>query len=321
MLAGVVISDQQELADLYQTKFTTMLFGLKVPSRTGEAVNALNFLKFYRKLLQIFRQTEASHVLVPMHHPWMVAALALLPRRMKLVSVIHDAIPHEGDPKMLVALTNFVICKYSAATLFMSESQRQHQLSQAFCGKIKTGMIRHPSFSHYFDHTSDHSATKPNSVDFIFFGRLEPYKGLNFLIEAFELVRQKRSNASLLVVGRPGKGFIREDIERPGVQIDERYIPDREVPATIQGGKVVVLPYLTATQSGVMTAANDFGRICVSTPLSGLKEQAEYTGRVYFSDQLTPEAFARAMIEALDGGAIGGALVKSKITDYFEADN
>lgn len=317
MLAGVVISNQQELDDLYRDRFPNQSFSLNVPNSIREATKIFSFIVFYKELFRIFSRANATHILVPMHHPWMAITLALLPSRIHVISIIHDAIPHEGDNKYFAKLFNLIICRYSWATLFLSEFQRKYQLTQAFCKNSKTGLIRHPSFRHYVEKFSGREVEETESFDFVFFGRLEPYKGLNLLIDAFKVVRLMKSNATLLIAGRPGKDFIRVGIESPGVQIDARYIPDDEVPAVIQRGRVVVLPYLTATQSGVMTVASDFGRVCVSTPLSGLKEQAEYTGHVYFADQLTPVSLAKAMTSAFNAPVIKAKVIESGINDYL----
>jgi glycosyltransferase involved in cell wall biosynthesis len=116
----------------------------------------------------------------------------------------------------------------------------------------------------------------------LFFGLLAPSKGIEDLIEAFSVVREK-SDARLLIAGYPTKHFdierVKEKIAQLGlaehVALDLRYIPIEEIGPLMRLATVAVYPYRTSTQSGALQVAYTFGRPVVATEVGGLPEAVE----------------------------------------------
>lgn len=146
----------------------------------------------------------------------------------------------------------------------------------------------------------------PDRPVVLFFGGLRPSKGLPDLIDAFALVRQE-IEASLLIVGFPTTDF---DPERlfararrrkvdDDVIIDGRYAPLEDVGPLVRTGAVVVLPYRTATASGVLQVAYAFGRPVVVTDVGDLPSSVEHgeTGLVVPPED--PDQLARALVKML----------------------
>lgn len=110
----------------------------------------------------------------------------------------------------------------------------------------------------------------------LFFGYVRDYKGLDTLLEAWPRVRERRP-ATLVVAGefyekperyralaaRAGEGAVR---------FIDRYIPDDEVEALFRAADVAVLPYRSATQSGVTHVAYALGTPVITTRVGGLAE-------------------------------------------------
>lgn len=114
-----------------------------------------------------------------------------------------------------------------------------------------------------------------NKYTFLYFGFIEHYKGLNILAAAYRKLRQQRNNISLIIAGNGDfspyeKAF--SDLE--DVTVINRYIKDEEVGALFAGPNVVsVLPYLNATQSGVIPIAYEYLTPVIASDTGGLKEQ------------------------------------------------
>ena len=96
----------------------------------------------------------------------------------------------------------------------------------------------------------------PATTDFLFFGRVRAYKGLDLLRDAFAALRERHPGATLRVVGEgdvegcaPGLSAL------PGVTVEPRWVPDGEMPALLSAARAVVLPYREASQSGVLPLA------------------------------------------------------------------
>lgn len=112
----------------------------------------------------------------------------------------------------------------------------------------------------------------------LFFGFVRPYKGLRFLLQALPTVRQSFPNVHLLVAGEfwEEKSVYTDQIGRLELErivtLLDHYIPNEEVPLCFAAADVVVLPYVHATQSGVVQLAFGCGRPVITTAVGGLAD-------------------------------------------------
>jgi glycosyltransferase involved in cell wall biosynthesis len=111
----------------------------------------------------------------------------------------------------------------------------------------------------------------------LFFGFVRRYKGLGHLLRALASVPADL-NVKLLVVGEfwESESGYRAAAEQLGiadrVQMINRYVPNEEIGLYFSAADVVVLPYLEATQSGVVQIAFGFDRPVITTNIGGLPE-------------------------------------------------
>ena len=112
----------------------------------------------------------------------------------------------------------------------------------------------------------------------LFFGYVRKYKGLNVLLAAMPEIIKKNPKAKLLIVGEfydsPDK--YHEQINNLGikdnVKVVQRFVPNEEVGKYYSVADLVILPYLSATQSGVLNIAYGFGKPVIVTDVGGLAE-------------------------------------------------
>jgi len=116
----------------------------------------------------------------------------------------------------------------------------------------------------------------------LFFGRVTPYKGLEYLIEALGELRKRGENYRLLIAG-PIKDSdeywqrIQEKIHSTGTRgntIDHiGFVPDEKVELYFKAADVLVLPYIDVFQSGVLFLGYSFGLPVIVTNVGSLKEE------------------------------------------------
>ncbi|MDE7139819.1 MAG: glycosyltransferase family 4 protein, partial [Treponemataceae bacterium] len=125
---------------------------------------------------------------------------------------------------------------------------------------------------------------KKNSITkkILFFGRLHEYKGISVLLDAMPIVKEKDSDIVLNIVGN---GIIsnsdNEKIKKLGssCNVKNKYIPNEEIYKYFEDVDFVVVPYIEASQSGVVMLAYAFGKPVIATDIGGLPEQVfEDTG-------------------------------------------
>jgi glycosyltransferase involved in cell wall biosynthesis len=118
----------------------------------------------------------------------------------------------------------------------------------------------------------------------LFFGRIRPYKGLEYLLAAYQLLlANDQSNYRLIVAGEPKKGSeeylqeIRQTVEKEfnegQVILRIQFIPDEDMELYLKGADVLVLPYKEIFQSGVLFLAYSFGLPVVATDVGSFREE------------------------------------------------
>lgn len=130
----------------------------------------------------------------------------------------------------------------------------------------------------------------------LFFGRITSYKGLEVLLKAFQRVRQNIPSR-LLIVGvgdlRPYASLLRQ---APDVELVNRWIDENEIPGFFSRATLLVLPYTSASQSGVLPVAANFGIPVIASRVGGIPEQIE-DGR---TGLLTEPGSVEELIQAIE---------------------
>lgn len=116
----------------------------------------------------------------------------------------------------------------------------------------------------------------------LFFGNISPYKGLEYLVAAFDEILKRDRSYRLMIAGRR-KGAedywnrIEETIAHNGVgeRVIARieYVPDEETELYFKAADVLVLPYTRVFQSGVLFLGYGFGLPAIVADVASLKEE------------------------------------------------
>ena len=127
-----------------------------------------------------------------------------------------------------------------------------------------------------------HLGINPEDQVVLFFGRIKPYKGLEYLLGAFTVAAKRNSRLRLIVAGQPmGCDEYWESIQRSleacGVRarILERieFIPDDETELFFKASDVLVLPYVNIFQSGLLALSYNFGLPVIATDVGSLRDE------------------------------------------------
>lgn len=136
---------------------------------------------------------------------------------------------------------------------------------------------------------------------FLFFGRIEKYKGLHILAEAYKKVSEKCCNCELTILGNGNFEEYREEYDKlPNVHLINRFIENDEIGNYFAlKNTIVIVPYTDATQSGVIPIAFEFGTPVIASDVGGLKEQLNdgHLGMLYSNND--PEELASCMMNAV----------------------
>jgi glycosyltransferase involved in cell wall biosynthesis len=135
----------------------------------------------------------------------------------------------------------------------------------------------------------------------LFFGRIWEYKGLEYLIRTQPLINESFPNAKF-VIGGQGDDFEKYRalmVDPTRFEVHNRWIDNNERAKLFTGADVVVLPYIEATQSGVVPIAYGHRKPVIATRVGGLPDVVEngITGLLIAPRDV--EQLAAAIIELL----------------------
>lgn len=240
-------------------------------------------------------------------------------RGIVLTQVCHEFEPREqacGWRRRLQArLSRFVFDQFRLM-VFLSESTRR-EFEQLYPG-VAAGKLVIPHGSQDIFRALRSPPVDPPRYDFpsgakivLFFGGVRPSKGVADLIEGFALL-PRDPNTYLLVAGYPSRevriGALRARVatlnQADRIILDLRYIDPGEVAGLLELAAVIVLPYRSATQSGVLHLAYSFGCPVVATRVGGLAEDIEEGRSGLLVPPGDPQALAAALARILGDQAV-----------------
>ena len=140
----------------------------------------------------------------------------------------------------------------------------------------------------------------------LFFGYVRRYKGLDMLLHAMPDILQKNPALRLVVAGQffqPLKIY-KEMIEQLGiggsVDLYPEYVSPERTALFFAAADAVVLPYRSATQSGVLQLAYGHGLPVIVTPAGALPEMVRQGETGFVASDCSSEGISEAVGEFLD---------------------
>jgi D-inositol-3-phosphate glycosyltransferase len=197
----------------------------------------------------------------------------------RIVFLCHNLYPHE--PRGLDRMLTRYGMRDVDGILALSESVARD--SRRFAPRADVRCVPHPVPTTFGPLPSAADARRrhglpPDELVLLFFGHIRGYKGLPVLLRALpQILAQRRCR--LLIAGEfyEPRGAYDRLIADLGigdrVTIIDRYLANEEVPDVFAAADVCVLPYLSATQSGVAKVAYGFGTPVIATDVGGLAEE------------------------------------------------
>lgn len=169
---------------------------------------------------------------------------------------VHDPIPHNCLPWYEELFRRKLFFKANKNLLFLSKV-----LLATFCKRYGF-----PQEKIFFSRISVYDVLKKYKISnnlygeyILFFGRIEPYKGVDLLIKAFKRTLLAQKGVKLVVAGKGRLDHNKKSVE-DNIVILNRFIPNDELATLISHCSFVVLPYISATQSGCIMSAFAFNK-------------------------------------------------------------
>ncbi|WP_016896779.1 glycosyltransferase family 4 protein [Aerococcus viridans] len=263
-------------------------------------LNSLNWRKVRNQIRAELKDFSVTNIISPMITFWTKRINQLFPKANSIV-VLHDAIAHSGDKnkKMIQLFGETDVLKKADYVVVLSKIYTD--LVKDKYHKAKNQVVQIPlGTTNLYKNIADKIQTPTydsNLVNFLFFGTISHYKGIGILAEAYREVVQHANNVSLTIAGSGDFSKYASGFEGlPNVTVYNKWILDEEVESFFNDDSVVaVLPYLDASQSGVIPLAVSYGVPVIATETGGIVEQLT----TYETGLMVPTNDAKALAQQM----------------------
>ena len=229
----------------------------------------LNTLLFYKmlKFLNAVHKIDPDVIHLQSCHLWVGLFLPFL-SKYRIVTTIHDVNPHVGSRFIDQDISRKIHIKYSDALIVHGQNAKDILAKE--CKNKDIFVVPHGDYSFFTNFYSGEYNEEPFSI--LFFGRIEAYKGLTYLIQAVPSIVKKIPNINVIIAGA-GVFSEKKIIESsPHFEIHNHFIDDRDVGKYFQRASIVVLPYIECTQTGIIPIAYAFKKPVVITNVGNISE-------------------------------------------------
>ncbi len=256
------------------------------------------------------RRLRAYSALFAHYNPWLdpaygTIARCLDPRVTRRILLCHNLWPHE--PRIIDRL----LLRYTLSTMdgVLTFSTHVAREVRELVPQLAVEVARLPVADVFSSpppgarsNNRKHWGVDDDTLVLLVFGHIRAYKGLEIALQALSLLQQQHHKIHLVVAGEFYEGH--ERAQRtvaslgllPCVTIIDQYIPEAEVPGLFAGADACLLPYLDATQSGVVKVAYRYGLPVLVSRVGGVAEDVidGETGFVFAPGD--PRAVAEAVL-------------------------
>lgn len=321
----VVGSDEIDGPELHNTPGLRFLNLRGSQGPAPKTTKIVRLAKYYSRLLRYITTTDSQIFHILWHtriieyfdRTALLLYMRLLGKKIAFTAHNVNAARRDGNDSLLNRLTLRI--QYRLVNhIFVHTEKMKSELIQEYGVKENSVTVMPypvtdvlPDTNLSCAHAKQRCGVGADNKTMLFFGRICSYKGIEYLLEAFQQLVAKDEQYRLIIAGEVNKGA--EDYLK---QIDEmvviqdgrlishtRFIPDDEIETYFKAADVLVLPYKDIFQSGVLFLAYSFGLPVIATDVGSFR-QAISEGRTGFICKPCDAADLARAIEQFFGSSL-----------------
>ncbi len=249
----------------------------------------------YWQLIKYIRKNTFDIIHINIETPLLILLKVLFPRK-HFYLTIHDPIPHSGEDDFQKKIMRKYL-NYNHGFNYIFHSQFSKEQFNNYFPNAKNEIKKVIPFGpHDFllKYKQNNIAVKRGNI--LFFGRISPYKGINYLIDGFIKAKEKIPYLNLTIAGKGNIG-ISINNEWKDINIINEYISNEMLCKLIQEAEIIVCPYIDATQSGVIITALTFGKPVLATNVGAASEYIKHLGNGYLINSKSAIDISNALID------------------------
>ena len=284
----------------------------QVPSeRIINSINPFNWIK----TASLLKKENADLIVFDWWHPFfgfchgIICFFIRKKYRNKILFITENVVSHEANfiDKFLTRMGLYFASKFLVLSGIVEKEVKQYSKGKKiYRSELPVYDCYRPIEEVSLTKTKVNLGFEENSLVLLFFGYVRKYKGLDILIEAFPKILSINSSARLLIVGefyddtKPYFELIKKLGIADKVKAINQFVPNEDVAKYYQAADVVILPYRSATQSGILNVAYGFYRPVIVTNVGGLAEFVDEGKTGFVVKPNSPEAIAEGVKKFID---------------------
>jgi len=232
--------------------------------------------------------------------------------RIPTVANIHEPLPRRGEYNRRKAVSRWFFYRHIDRFILHNQLQVQAFTQLHSRARDRTSVVHMGAYDIVREWIAD--PVPEDRLNVLFFGRIEPYKGLEVLLEAARSVTTKVPEVRITCAGA-GSGVDREELTSIApegtIELINRYVSTSELSRLFQRAAIVACPYIASSQSGVVLTAFGFDKPVVATDVGGLPEYIKDGQNGLLVPSNDPRRLAEALIRSLTDDELHTRLVEA----------
>lgn len=273
--------------ELKQSEHTWLVDCPKRPGLTKKTFNLPLLLSIIRRV----RKEHFDVIYFESLHIWNLPIM-MISGKAKTYQVIHEVIPHEGDSQVkMVELMNKAIVKFANIIVLRNKTYMQDMIDRY---GISANRVKYLELWRRFP---GYTAPVHNGRA-LFFGRINPYKGADNLLEIVRLCPKIQFD----VIGRVDpqmQNVVNQLAKEKNVKLNNDYVTDAKMREAFINCDWVIVPYNSASQSGIIIDAYKYSRPVIAYAVGAIPEQVDDGKSGYLVDAGDNQNFARTLKGAM----------------------
>jgi len=261
----------------------------------GFPAKALRVLKYYARLIAYTASSRPGlfHILWNNKFEHFDRTLLMLWYRLlgkQIVLTVHNVNARRRDRKDRILNRLTLRFQYRLADhLFVHTDKMKQELLEEFGERDDRITVIPFGINNAVPHTEltvqqarERLGIRDREKAILFFGHIAPYKGLEYLLTAFEKMASERDEYRLIIAGRPKncqqywsaiRVAIDEGVRAGRIVLRDEFIPDEDTEVYMKAADVLVLPYRHIYQSGVLFLGYSFGLPVLAADVGSLRDE------------------------------------------------
>ena len=195
----------------------------------------------------------------------------LLNKMPPLVTTIHDVFRHPGDRGNVPGseFTRLISFYRSQQIIVHAELLKSILIKQFRLSQERVSVLPHGEIGSYYQRITPLENISREPYTLLFLGRIWPYKGLKYLVQAMPLVIEQIPEAKLIIAGKGEnlEAYFPNGYDEKHYEIYNRFIELEEMTGLFQRSTATVLPYIEASKSGVAALAYAMGTPVIASSI------------------------------------------------------